>query len=955
MTLDQSHVDRAVALIKKGAANADYFFDKLESPDWIEPLAAKGLFSEPYAAVRQGEMISFPFWVPGQYLARMAALPMAQEQVLQVLKRLPQSDNPRVYEVVADAAAALPPAMAKQLIPQLQQGLELSIQLTLPGKISAVIVRLADAHFGPEALLLTKALLSIKSSPPPTPQPDDEVSHHWITREASGRIDGWQYADILETVLKSLLRSSGSAAFQALCDLLEEAVAAGRKEASTGPDDYSYIWRTSVEHSNSRRENIREELVSAVRDAADFLVESSPTDLADLVKSLGARPTRIFHRIALFVLLQHGEHDLPLVESSLSNPTDWANIGLHPEYELLLARYFDRLSPKLQRMYLEWVNQGPDQAAYVAFRREMDGEDPKESDVVLHRDVWIRDHLAVLAPHLAPADAKRLTELERIGPSRAVGRPLHQLSVEWRGANSPLTDEETLSLSWPSLILKMQEWSPPVPGNFEGPSVEGLAGSIRQRVNANPHEAVQHLAQVVGVRPPYISGILEVLREAVKRKAILQWEPLLNFILRSVDEADEARDHQDQWRWVSKCAASLINESFGAGAASIPMSFRVKVWAILERLTKNSDPTPEHEDRFGGTNMDPSTLSINTVRGEAFHAVFRYCLWVRRHLESLPAADYLKRGLDELPEARATLDRHLDPTVEPSLAVRSVYGQWFPWLLLIDSVFAQACVERIFPEATGEEPFFWAAWGAYVVFCNAYTTVLPVLRPVYARAIQATDDGIALKVAHNEHPAEHLADHLMAYYWRGELSLGTNDLVDMFFARGNTKLRLHALQWVGRSMATSEDAISGEVTTRLTALWDWRMSRAYVASEELQAFGWWFGSGKMNNDWALKTLHQVLALSVLPEPDHMVAERLAILANEYPFQAVESLDRMIDLASKGWSIHGWLESARGILESGLRSGDETTKRLAERVIHKLGTLRFRDFRALLRSVSEANS
>src|SRR6185437_9691333 len=110
---------------------------------------------------------------------------------------------------------------------------------------------------------------------------------------------------------------------------------------------------------------------------------------ADLVKRLDARPTRIFHRIALYVLLEHGERNLALVETSLGNPTAWADFGLHPEYELLLARYFDRLSPKLRQSYLDWINQGPDRGAYIAFRRGMDGKDPTEPELALHRDVWI--------------------------------------------------------------------------------------------------------------------------------------------------------------------------------------------------------------------------------------------------------------------------------------------------------------------------------------------------------------------------------------------------------------------------------------------------------------------------------------------------------------------------------------------------------------------------------------
>lgn len=951
MTVDKEKIERAIALIKKGPTNAEYFFERLQSPAWIEPLAKEKLFSEPYSAVQRGDAFSFPVWVPGQYLARMAAIPEAQAKVLEILKLLPASNNPRVYEVVADAADALPAGMAAQLVPQLLRGVKLPFQLILPEKVGAVIVHLAEAGLAREALRLTKALLAIEATPAPAENSEDELDLRLVRREATGRIDDWHYGQVLGQVLKSLIRASGLEGFHLLCDLLEQAVAAGRKEAGRGPDDYSYVWRTSVEHSEARRENIRDDLVSGVRDAARQIVEASPQQLREIVERLQARPTRIFHRIALYLLLQHGEGDIALVRDALRNPADWEDIGLHPEYELLLSRFFDRLAPETQGRYLDWIDQGPDQARYISFRKQMDGQDPQEAEVNLHRDVWIRDHLGVLAVHLPPPEKERLTRLERIGPAREVGRSLYHISVGWRGEHSPLTEAETLSLDWPSLIAKVRDWTPPPQTDFEGPSLEGLAGSVRQRVSSNPREAVQHLAQVLEVAPQYISAILEAFRDVIKQKEVLEWEPLLAFLRRIVDQAHTSTDQIDRWRWVSKCAASLIDDSFEAGPASIPFEFRETVWGILERLAENPDPTPEHEDRYGGSNMDPATLSLNTVRGETFHAVVRYGLWWRRHLESLPdGAEHLKRGFESLPEMRALLDRHLDQTIDPSLAVRAVYGQWFPWLVVIDPAWAADHTNDIFPEAGERAPWFWAAWGTYIVFCNPFTNVLPILRPVYARAIVATRDGMASKVGMGERPSEHLADHLMAYYWRGELTLEADDLVATFFEIADPELRGHALEWVGRILAQLEEAPSDRVKERLTALWEWRMSQEPIAAKELQAFGWWFGSGQMEQAWSLQELGKLLSLAVLPEPDHMVAERLAAIAQAYPVQAVRSLDRMIDLATEGWAIHGWLESARTVLEVGLKSADDEAKERAERVIHKLGALRFRDFRTLLQGL-----
>ncbi len=957
MTIDKAKTARAIALIKKGSANADYFFEQLKSPVWIEPLAEAKLFSKPQPAIRRGETISFPAWVPGQYLARMAAIPEAQESVLEILRKIPESDNPRVYEVIADAASALPGKMARRLVPLLVRGTELPFQLSLPTKVTSVIVRLAKEGFTEEAMLLSKTLLAIIPQPLIEKEEEGEAEgFRHINREPRARISDWEYGEILDAILESLVQSVGIQAFELLCDLLEQAVAAGRKEIGDGPEDYSYIWRGSIEHAGARRENLRDELVSAVRDSASQLIEATPESLPLLVDLLQARSTRIFHRIALFLLWRHGEQNITVVRNVLDSPQQWEDIGFHPEYDLLLARFFSRLELHAQQLFLDWIDEGPDVERYIAFRRKMDGRDPQPSDIKLRQDIWTRDRLGVIASSLQSPHKERFATLQAsLGPPPEVGRSLYTVSVGMRGELSPLSEEETLSLDWPSLITKLREWSPPTP-DFDGPSVEGLANSLRQRVAANPAEAIQHLHDVVGVRPNYLAAILEALRDTIKKKEPLDWDLLLAFLHRVVREAETAVDEMDRWRWVSKATASLINDSFEAGAASIPYQFRQEVWRLIAQLAQNPDPTPEHENQYGGSNMDPATLSLNTVRGETFHAVVRHSLWVRREIERLPdGASRISRGFDELPEVRALLDAHLDPVLEPSLAVRAVYGQWFPWLVLIDAEWAVSRRDRIFPKAPELSTLFWAAWGTYIVFDPPYTNVLPILRPLYARAIAAIEEGMTLRIGIGERPSQHLAEHLMAYYWRGELTLAGDDVVHAFFAAADPKLRGHALEWVGRTLGQIEEPLLPPTEQRLKALWESRASLTQTAADELQAFGWWFASNRFDPGWSLQMLEQVLSRGVMPQPDHMVTEQLAAISSNYTRQAVESLTWMIDLGSHDWSIHGWLDSARRILEVGLRSQDADVRAQVERAINKLGALGFRDFCALRESVLHAKS
>src|SRR5262245_10781518 len=109
---DREHVQRALRAIKR-AADLQLFFEKLNSPDWITPLEEEGLFREPWPAESDGKYVSFPFWPQSKYLVRMA--PKAPQLVLNVIERIPATDNVRIHEDYADCALAMPAAVAAKI------------------------------------------------------------------------------------------------------------------------------------------------------------------------------------------------------------------------------------------------------------------------------------------------------------------------------------------------------------------------------------------------------------------------------------------------------------------------------------------------------------------------------------------------------------------------------------------------------------------------------------------------------------------------------------------------------------------------------------------------------------------------------------------------------------------------------------------------------------------------
>ena len=66
-------------------------------------------------------------------------------------------------------------------------------------------------------------------------------------------------------------------------------------------------------------------------------------------------------------------------------------------------------------------------------------------------------------------------------------------------------------------------------------------------------------------------------------------------------------------------------------------------------LTNDPEPTPEYEEKYGGSNMDPAHIAINTTRGEAMHAVVYYGCWVYRNLERQLGTEQMSQSFDRMP------------------------------------------------------------------------------------------------------------------------------------------------------------------------------------------------------------------------------------------------------------------------------------------------------------------
>ena len=120
------------------------------------------------------------------------------------------------------------------------------------------------------------------------------------------------------------------------------------------------------------------------------------------------------------------------------------------------------------------------------------------------------------------------------------------------------------------------------------------------------------------------------------------------------------------------------------------------------------DPFPSHEDEQG-ERFDPSFLSINCTRGRTLFAVMEYAQWVRKVENARKPPEGPPVTLNVMPEVRETLDRHLDISREPTLTIRSIYGQALSFLASLDWDWVRSNVGRILPLGQDGSAYFKAA------------------------------------------------------------------------------------------------------------------------------------------------------------------------------------------------------------------------------------------------------
>jgi len=929
VAINKERVQAALDVARRSPAGLRYFFSRLRSPDWLEPLAELGVFRHPVEPIAEGGSIRFPEWPESRYLIRIAHV--VPELVRDTILGTPKTDNFTIHEDFIAAALAMCASVGVAIAEREAKWIDSQVRLfgLYPEKAAELAAHLAKNGETKGALLLFRALLNVSTAGHRDP------SEHTFSPEPIGKFDSWHYDRILKTAIPAALGAAPKDTFRLVCDLLEKAlVIHGQKyeEATRQKEDYSWIWRPEIAHDHLHDQ--REVLVNGVRDFGLQVSNINRDEHQFSIRELEHREWRIFKRLAVYVLAESANTQSKDVEAILLDKMRYETPDVNPEFTFLLKRWFTKIDTAGRDSVLGIINSGPDLQRLRSRWQQATGENLSDEQLAKRADRWRLSWLHVIADALSGVWSTRYQELlNELG----VPSVLPRTSFAWIGPTSPKTPDELKQLTVVELrdfllhFASTDEWTAPTP--------EGLSRTLNTVVASDPTKYARDVDVFRGLDPTYLRGVLDGFHSAIKEGQTFEWAGILNLCSWIVEQPREipgrtlTPDSDPDWGWTRKSIGWLLTDALAAD--KLPYDQKEKVWQIIAPLTSDPNPVPADEVDYPGRSSFLSMLALNTVRGAALQATVQYGIWVQSHGESA------------LAELAPIVQKHLEFSFDQSYAVREVLGRVFPWLVKLDSEWATKLVPAIFPAE--REDHRLVAWQNYLVFTGPYDVVLPILYDQYVWAI----DQLGRREGRNAEEADRrLAHHVVIYLWRGKISFADGGLVDNFFQKASDSLRGEAIEFIGRGLIDEPaKQVVPELLGRLRAFWDYRVDITLQAPDdathELAAFGWWFVSDRFDPNWACNQLLRVLKAAKKVEPDHEVVKKLLAHVDQRPVFALEALEMIVEADRDGWSFYGWSSEAKEILETALKRPEREVYQAAKRVVDLLVAKGYFDFRELI--------
>ena len=795
---------RTLPNLLKSEIRYAYFFQKLGSPAWLEPLKDAGWFDPRNQSIRQDG--------PDQSEYYLAPLWSALEYVEKIANHTKESPCKETFNVLADIVntivnytndteasiasghtdsqvikiiCALPiERIEARYITFIGVALKSRVETTLVHSAigETVLPKLLDEGAKELTLLLLEDML------------DAEVIHGNIRAVME---EYWLW-DALQKHEQTIAELCGIEAVQIACARIRALINEGAysfnviRKIDSAPSDYpdrryaellvgftANLLR-SVEFDNSIKEIVK-----------DLLQEGLAVTCNDPVKK---EARVIFGRIALTAATHHYENLKHLFWEWEGNPLE--NIGLKPELYHLIQTNCQAFEESEIGRILDWI----ESAQYMVAADDFE----TRAKVIAYRK---REWLSALMETGNEEIVSAYQKYEQINPAK-LEHPglLWWTEVGW-GYTSPITVDVLSGMSNAQIVEFLNNFKQNVIAGPSEPSEEGLRETLEEYVAANPQQFTDELQSFYSVQLQYQYSLLQGFLRAWRDRKKFDWAKVLNFIDRIFSLEQFWSKHQetrfDYRNWILSATAELIE----AGTADDEQAFDIQLLPLAEKILLILVGKIESEGTvIAGHTVDLPLTFLNSVKGKTFTAMIDYALRFAR-------TNNIEQGSRWPLSIKKDFTNRLDRSIEPSIGFSFALGAYLPNLLHLDKEWVISNIDNIFPQQ--DENYWRVAFSGYLFYSDIREELYYLLK-AHGHYQKGLDTDFT-----NTEVQERLVEHICTGWVEGSETLNDKtSLIYQLINSENPNLLSHLVHFFWRQRDNLPEKMNAKVRPTWRALYE---------------------------------------------------------------------------------------------------------------------------------------
>jgi hypothetical protein len=494
-----------------------------------------------------------------------------------------------------------------------------------------------------------------------------------------------------------------------------------------------------------------------------------------------------------------------------------------------------------------------------------------------------------------------------------------------------------------------------------------LAEQISENILARPQEYSQHASGFASLQPAYTGAFFNGLRQAIEVRSRqappdgpspelkLAWEQVLDLAASVVGIPDpggaNAEQSADSARGQHRSVTELLKKALASPDIDLPVEHAETLLGILCRLLDSPDPSPDDETEDEAAHFDPAHRALNSVRGQAIGVLMTFIDWWTRYggTENDMPTTFVQ-----------LLSGGLDPTREPSAAVRSVYGEHLSHLHAqlpcwtsehLGTIFGPPATDQEInpsgppaelPPPTLTEQLGQVAFDAYLLFNRPHGELWELLTPYYTREIVRLRRPPRVWRGAPRDTRQLLLDHLLLFLLWGVLD--RNDpIVNRAIRSAGPQIAGDAVGHLGWRLYHADD-VEPPVIQRAQDLWTWWRKLAARRAENgdraygttmVAGFPWWWRADKLDTIWQFEELLFVLEISPAIETPTLVVRTISERVEGNEKSALMAVETIFDNTTDNANLHHVVTNAQSALRHLLKGPDEIIRRRTGLLLQKI--------------------